>query len=215
MDAPRAPLTPVERKLWHFLIDHLATHTFQPSIRDIARQFRIPSTRTVTDLLTSLQTKGYVRRTAGRSRGVVIEGLSGGAGTQPVPVLRYTADRSSEVDDHVTLDRALVPNEDCFLVRANAEDAPRHAVREGDLLLVIPTARVAEENPVVVRVGPHILLRTLVRRGAYLLLLAPAPGMQDLELGDGDDFKILGPLGMVLRVTAPRSDDAESSDSVR
>lgn len=210
MDAPRAPLTPVERKVWHFLIDHLATHTFQPSIREIARHFRIPSTRTVTDLLTSLQTKGYLRRVPGRSRGVVIEGLTGGAGTQPVPVVRFTADRSTVVDDHYTLDRALVASEDCFLVRANAEDAPRHAVREGDLLLVIPTARVAEENPVVVRVGPHILVRTLVRRGAYLLLLAPAPGMQDLEIGDGDDFKILGPLGLVLRLTAPRLDEDES-----
>lgn len=210
MDAPRAPLTPVERKLWHFLIDHLATHSFQPSIREIARHFRIPSTRTVTDLLTSLQTKGYLRRVPGRSRGVVIEGLTGGSGTQPVPIVRYTADRSTVVDDHFTLDRALIRNEDCFLVRANAEEAPRHAVREGDLLLVIPTARVAEENPVVARVGPHILVRTLVRRGAYLLLLAPAPGMQDLELSDGDDFKILGPLGLVLRLTAPPHEEPDS-----
>lgn len=209
MDAPRAPLTPVELKVWHFLIDHLATHTFQPSVREIAQHLRIPSTRTVADLLRALQTKGYLRRVPGRSRGVVIEGLAGGSGTQPVPVVRYTADRSTVVDNHFTLDRALVTNEDCFLVRTNAEDAPRHAVREGDLLLVIPTARVAEENPVVARVGPHILVRTLVRRGAYLLLLAPAPGMQDLELGDGDDFKILGPLGLVLRITAPRADDSE------
>lgn len=210
MDAPRAPLTPVELKVWHFLIDHLATHTFQPSIREIAQHLRIPSTRTVADLLSALQTKGYLRRVPGRSRGVVIEGLTGGSGTQPVPVVRFTADRSTVVDDHFTLDRALVTNEDCFLVRTNAEDAPRHAVREGDLLLVIPTARVAEENPVVARVGPHILVRTLVRRGAYLLLLAPAPGMQDLELGDGDDFKILGPLGLVLRITASHADDSES-----
>ncbi len=209
MDAPRAPLTDIERKIWHFLIDHVATHTFQPSIREIARHFRIPSTRTVTDLIASLETKGYVRRAAGRSRGVVIEGLTGGAGTQPVPVVRFTADRSRVVDEHLTLDRSVIASADCYFVRANAEDAPRHAVREGDLLLVIPTSRVAEENPVVARVGSHILVRTLVRRGAYLLLLAPAPGMQDLELGDGDDFSILGPLGLVLRLTAPRPDDVE------
>lgn len=209
MDAPRAPLTDIERKIWHFLIDHVATHTFQPSIREIARHFRIPSTRTVTDLIASLETKGYLRRSAGRSRGVVIEGLTGGAGTQPVPVVRFTADRSRVVDEHLTLDRSVIANADCYLVRANAEDAPRHAVREGDLLLVIPTSRVAEENPVVARVGSHILVRTLVRRGAHLLLLAPAPGMQDLELGDGDDFSILGPLGLVLRLTAPRPDDVE------
>lgn len=213
MDAPRAPLTPVERKVWHFLIDYLAKHTFQPSVREIALRFRIPSTRTVTDLLTSLQKKGYVRRAPGRSRGVVIEGLAGGSGTQPVPVVRYTVDRSTVVDDHLSLDRALIANEDCFLVRANAEDAPRHAVREGDLLLVIPTGRVAEENPVVARVGPHILVRTLVRRGASLLLLAPAPGMQDLEIGDDDDFKILGPLGLVLRMITPGNDADDEPES--
>src|SRR5690606_549983 len=71
---PRAPLTAVERKLWHYLIDFLAAHTFQPSVREIARHFRIPSTKTVVDLIGSLEAKGYVRRTAGRSRGLVIEG---------------------------------------------------------------------------------------------------------------------------------------------
>ena len=36
MESPRQPLTPVERALWRFLLDHTATHTFQPSIREIA-----------------------------------------------------------------------------------------------------------------------------------------------------------------------------------
>ena len=88
MDAPRAPLTPIERKVYHFLIDYLAEHTFQPSVREIARHFRIPSTKTVTDLIAAIERKGYVRRSPGRSRGLVIEGFSGGAGTMPVPVVR-------------------------------------------------------------------------------------------------------------------------------
>jgi SOS-response transcriptional repressor LexA len=57
MDAPRAPLTQVERKVYHFLIDYLAEHTFQPSVREIARHFRIPSTKTVTDLIAAIAEK--------------------------------------------------------------------------------------------------------------------------------------------------------------
>ncbi len=209
MDAPRAPLTPVERKLWHFLIDHVATHTFQPSVREIAGHFQIPSTRTVAALLASLERKGYLRRVAGRSRGVVLEGFTGGIGTQPVPVVRWTADGRTVTEEHLTLDRTLLAADNAFLVRTNAEDAPQHAVREGDLVLVIPDARVPEETPVVARVGHHIIVRALERRGTSVRLAAPAPDAQDLILGDGDDFRVLGPLGLVLRLTAPRPDDPE------
>ncbi len=212
MDGPRAPLTPVERKLWEYLLDHVATHTYQPSVREIARHFRIPSTRSVTLLLDALAAKGYLRRTPGRSRGVVLEGFAGAVGTQPVPLLHYGPDGSASVEEHLTLDRSLVAAEDAFLVRANTEDAPRHAVREGDLLLVLPTARASDDVPVVARLGQKVLVRMLVRRGTTLLLLAPAPGVSDLELRDGEDFRILGPLGLVLRVTTtrPTADDAAS-----
>ncbi|HRN53321.1 MAG TPA: S24 family peptidase [Gemmatimonadaceae bacterium] len=207
-DLPRAPLTPVERKVWHSLIDHVATHTYQPSVREIARHFRIPSTRTVTQLLEALASKGYVRRVSGRSRGVVLEGFTGGVGTQPVPLVQYGGDGQPIVERHYTLDRQLLASDDAFLVRTNAEDAPRHATREGDLVLVVPTARAGDETPVVVRHGTRILVRLLVRRGTTVLLLAPAPGVPDLELRDGDDFRVLGPVGLVLRIsTAPDSDD--------
>ncbi len=200
MDAPRAPLTPVERKVYHFLIDFLAEHTFQPSVREVARQFRIPSTKTVTDLLASLERKGYIRRTPGRSRGVVLEGFSGGAQTQPVPVVRLEAGPALVTEMHLTLDRSLLPADDCYLVRALIEDAPAHAVREGDLLLVHPGARAAEEVPVVARVGGAILVRALERRGGTLLLRAPRAGVSDVELAPGDDFEILGPLAGVVRL---------------
>lgn len=210
MDAPRAALTQIERRLWHFLIDFLATHSFQPSVREIARHFRIPSTRTVVDLLSALERKGYIRRAPGRSRGVVIEGFTGGVGTQPVPVVRWTPDGRTLTEEHLTLDRALLASDDAFLVRVNFEDAPQHAVREGDLALVVPSARVPEGTPVVARVLTQILVRAIERRGTSVRLIAPGPDAQDLILGDGDDFRVLGPLGAVVRLTAPRPDDADA-----
>ena len=50
----RAPLTPVEQEVYRFLLDFLSTRTFQPSVREIAKHCRIPSTKSVTDLLASL-----------------------------------------------------------------------------------------------------------------------------------------------------------------
>jgi repressor LexA len=212
VDTPRAPLTAVERKVWHFLIDFLAEHTFQPSVREIARHFRIPSTKTVADLLASIEAKGYIRRSPGRSRGVVIEGFAGGSGTQPVPVVRLGPDRVLVVEEHLTLDRTLLPGDDAYLIRALIEDAPVHAIREGDLLLVHPSARARDDAPVVARVGGAVLARSLERRGATLVLRAPQPGGDDIEVGAADDFEILGPLCGVFRLSAPRPDEDAASD---
>ncbi len=201
MDAPREPLTPVERKVYHFLIDYLAEHTFQPSVREVARQFRIPSTKTVTDLLGALERKGYIRRAPGRSRGVVIEGFAGGARTQPVPVVRLDPGPTLVTEGHVTIDRTHLPADDCYLVRAVIEDAPALAIREGDLLLVHPGGRAAEGSAVVARVGTAVLARTIERRGPTVVLRAPRPGVESIEVGPGDDFEVLGALAGVLRVT--------------
>lgn len=209
-DTPRAPLTAVEQRVWHHLLDHLALHGYQPSVREIARHLRIPSTRTVSDLIKALERKGYVRRAPGRSRGVVLEGVSGARGTQPVPVVRWSPDGTMLTEEHLTFDRSLLPADDCFLLRANTEDAPRVGVREGDMVLVAPSARVPEGGAVVARVGLQIFVRQMERRGSTVRLLAPAPGAQDIIAG-ANTVRILGPLAAVLRVTLSRAPDDDAS----
>jgi repressor LexA len=78
-------LTELEQRVYHYMIDFLAANTYQPSIRDIARQFHIKSTKTVSDLLHALERKGYIERDESRSRGVRLLGFSGGGQTQPIP----------------------------------------------------------------------------------------------------------------------------------
>lgn len=161
----------------------------------------------MTDLLSALEKKGYVRRTAGRSRGVIIEGFAGAAGTQPVPIVRFARDGKMVTEGHLTLDRSLLPSDEAFLVHASGEDAPAHAVREGDLLLVHPGARAGEESPVVARVGISVLVRVMRHRGATLVLKAPGGGALDLVLGPDEGFRVLGPLAGVIRKTVPQPDD--------
>jgi repressor LexA len=196
----RAPLTPVEQQVYHYLLDFLSEHTFQPSVREIAKRLRIPSTKSVADLLASLEKKGYVERVAGRSRGVKLVGFAGGAGTVPVPVLSV-GDGGSELgtEGHLTLDRRLVPADDAFLVRAAHEAAPTHGVRLGDYVLVNPSSRARDGEVVVLRVGKMVLVRAMARRGAALLLAAPGAGA-DRTLGQGDDYVVLGMLAGVFRI---------------
>jgi len=63
-------LSTIERRVYHYLLDFLSEHTYQPSIREIGKRFRIKSTKTVSDILQSLADKGFIQRDPARSRGV-------------------------------------------------------------------------------------------------------------------------------------------------
>jgi repressor LexA len=197
------PLTQLERKVYHYLIDFLAENTFQPSIRDIAKQHRIKSTKTVSDLLHSLANKGYIERDESRSRGVRLLGLAGAGGTQPVPCL--SAARSSDpvaepaYSGHITMDRRFLPSDDVFYLRASDEAMNARGILSGDYVLVSPSARATDGDLVAARIGGHSKVRTLTHRGATIVLEAADGGGAAIEVGPRDDFAILGVVCAVFR----------------
>lgn len=152
------PLTELERRVYHYLIDFLAENTFQPSVRDIARKLRIKSTKTVADLLQSLAEKGYIEREASRSRGVRLLGFASAGATQPVPWYDrvHATDPALRPDDrqgYVTLERRFLPGDDVVLVKARGNGMSSRGILEGDLVLVSPSTRAADGDLVVTRDG--------------------------------------------------------------
>ncbi|MHB0964381.1 MAG: LexA family protein [Gemmatimonadaceae bacterium] len=205
----RAPLSAIEESVYHFLLDHLAEHTFQPSVRDIGRHCGIASTKSVTDVLASLESKGYIEREPGRSRGVKLIGYAGLAGVMPVPVVRIDAGQPAPVTtSYLSLDRALVPSAECYLVTIT-DDARALGTRAGDFALVHPVARSREGEAVVVRIGDRAVVRTMVRRGQAVVLHA-GDGADPLELGPQDDYAVLGVLAGVIR---PPSEPVAGSEA--
>ena len=105
-------LTKLESSVYHYLLDFTAENTYQPSIRDIGKQFKIKSTKTVSDLLQSLAKKGYIERDPARSRGVNLLGFGAALRTQPVPFYgKIHAGEPALLPEHrqgfITIDQAL------------------------------------------------------------------------------------------------------------
>lgn len=195
----RAPLTVVEQHVYTYLLDHLAQHTFQPSVRDIGRHCRIASTKSVTDVLASLETKGYIERAPGRSRGVKLLGHEGPVGAMPVPVVRVAAGQHTpETVAHLALDRSLVPSAESFLVPIAGDDAHALGARAGDYAIVHPVSRSRDGEAVVVRIAGTAVVRTMERRG-QTVVLSSGDGVAPVELGPQDDYAVLGVLAGVIR----------------
>jgi repressor LexA len=199
----RAPLTAIEEQVYHYLLDHLAEHTFQPSVRDIGRHCRIASTKSVTDVLASLEAKGYIERMAGRSRGVRLLGHEGPSGVMPVPVMHLTHGKHAAAPaSYLALDRSLVPSAECFLIAVAGDEARSLGANAGDFAMVHPVARSRDGEAVVVRVGDRAVVRTMQRRGQTVVLHA-GNGSAPVELGPQDDYEVLGVLAAVIRPPAP------------
>src|SRR5690349_1338765 len=153
------PLTLMERRVYHYLIDFLAENTFQPSIREIAKKFRIKSTKSVSDILIALAKKGYIERVSARSRGVKLVGYSASTQTQPVPVYRGVQTQAG----FVTMDRRYLPSEDVLYVTMRGDGMTSRGILDGDLVLVSPSTRPKEGDLVAARHGPEVTVRAFSR----------------------------------------------------
>lgn len=199
-----APLTAIERSVYHYLIDFLAENTYQPSVREIGRRFRLKSTKTVVDILQSLALKGYVTREAGRSRGLRLTGFESVGHTQPVPL--YSKIGSAEPvlaeenrERFIAMDRMFVPSDDAFFVKVEDDAMRGRGIQRGDLVLVNPAARAHDGDAVVARIAGDSVVRLVSHRGAQVVLTAASPDEQEVTLGPSDDFAVLGTVAAVLR----------------
>jgi len=198
------PLTHLERRVYHYMIDFLAENTYQPSIREIAKQFRIKSTKTVSDLLHALESKGYIQRDESRSRGVRLLGFAAAGHTQPVPYYgRIHAGEPSLLPEHrkyfITIDRRFVPTEDVFFVKIKGDSMVGRGVLDGDFVMVSPSARAKDGDMVAARLGEEATVKTLTHRGATIVLEPANDAERAIEIAPTEDFSVLGVVCGVLR----------------
>ena len=197
-------LTQLEKRVYHYMIDFLAENTYQPSIREIARKFRIKSTKTVSDLLHALERKGYIERDESRSRGVRLLGYSAAGATQPIPYYgRIHAGEPALLPEHrkgfITMDRRFLPSEDAFFLKVKGDSMTGRGILDGDYVMVSPSAKPKEGDIIAARLGEEATVKTLRHDGAVVVLEPAHPGERTIEVGPKDDFAILGVVAGVFR----------------
>ena len=189
-------LTPTEEKVYQYLIEFLAANSYQPSIREIGRQFDIKSTKTVSDVLGSLARKGYIQRNQARSRGLRILGAQGGA-TRAIPFYDRLSAFGPAINpdlrtDSILIDRRLAPGDASFFVRVVDGAMASCGIRANDTVLVNPDVTAMDGDLVAVRFGHHASIRTFVQRDDFAKLVATAPDFPPIDAMASDGQLVLG-----------------------
>jgi repressor LexA len=198
------PLSPIERKVYQYLIDFLAENTYQPSIREIGKKFRIKSTKTVSDLLHALTAKGYIERDPSRSRGVRIIGYGGPTGALPVPFYgRIHAGEPALLPEHklgnISFDRRFVPGEDAFALRITGDSMKDRGILNGDFVMVSPSTPAGEGDVIAARLGEEATVKTLTYEAGQVVLRPANSEEREIAVGPDDDFAILGVVCGIFR----------------
>ena len=120
-----------------------------------ASSFSIKSTKTVSDLLHSLERKGYIERDPSRSRGVRLARLPGrsGARSRFRTTARSHAGEPALLPEHreglITMDRRFLPSDDVFFLKIKGDSMIGRGIFEGDFVMIQPgtDARTATSSP--------------------------------------------------------------------
>ncbi|GAC1457905.1 MAG: transcriptional repressor LexA [Gemmatimonadaceae bacterium] len=211
-------LSKLESSVYHYLLDFTAENTYQPSIRDIGKQFKIKSTKTVSDLLQSLAKKGYIERDPARSRGVNLLGYGAALRTQPVPLYgKIHAGEPALLPEYrqgfITIDRRFVPSDEVFFLKVKGDSMVGRCINDGDYVMVNPRQDPRDQDIVAARIGDDATVKTYARRGGSVVLEAANPAERDISVQPGMDFGILGVICGVFRAGFDANQGGNSAQS--
>jgi repressor LexA len=217
---PNHVLTWRQRKVLQVIRDSVQRRGYPPSMREIGEAVGLTSTSSVSYQLSTLQSKGYLRRDAGRPRTVEVR-LPGHPAVRPeaeeleepaaldipsqeaayVPLIGRIAAggpilAEEAIEDIFPLPKQLVGNGTLFLLKVVGDSMINAAIADGDWV-VVRQQPVAENGDIVAAmIDGEATVKTFKRADDHIWLMPHNPAYTPIP---GDDATILGKIVTVLR----------------
>jgi repressor LexA len=158
----------------------------------------------VSELLHSLERKGYIERDPSRSRGVRLLGYESARRTQPIPFYgKIAAGDPILLPEHrkgfITVDRRFLPSEDVFWFKVEGESMVGRGIFDGDFVMIEPGSEVEEGMIIAARLGEDATIKTYTLRDGHVVLVPANPEEHEIVVTDGEDFAIIGKVCGVFR----------------
>jgi repressor LexA len=201
-----------QRRILDYIEDHVETHGFPPSIREIGEKVGISSTSVVNYHLNKLTEKGLLSREGRVSRGLKLgTALVGtrvpvlGTIQAGVPIDVPETRTPAEADDWIELTRQIVPagRRDLYALRVKGDSMIEDLINDGDIVVMEATA-VANNGEMVaawIKDREQTTLKRFYREGRRVRLQPANPRMQPI-IEAADNVAIQGRVVAVIRSMA-------------
>jgi len=190
-------LTTKQAALLKFLQNKITEDGRPPTLREIGQRFGFKSTGTTRDYLSSLAKKGYLKRTAHRSRSIEL--------SRPlifrIPILgRITAGKPDialeEIDEFVYLDELLPSqNKQMFALKIKGDSMIGRGIFENDVAIVKKQLLAQEGDIVAALIDHEATIKILKKQKDEFFLAAANNAYPDIH----KPFTIMGRVVAVLK----------------
>ena len=206
-------LTRRQREVFEFIREFIETHSYSPSLEEIAQGMDLSSLATVHKHLTNLAAKGLIKRHWNRGRGIELAAdldrpdmvHAGLDAAYRLPIkgtvaAGYPIEALESSDERMAVPAEMVRDaEETFLLRVRGDSMIEDGIHEGDMLIVERTAKARNGQVVVALVNGF---ETTVKR-FYLegenIRLQPANSTMEPIMAMAKDVTIQGLVVGLLR----------------
>src|SRR5215475_13775850 len=216
---PNHVLTWRQRKVLQVIKESVQRRGYPPSMREIGEAVGLTSTSSVSYQLSTLQSKGYLRRDAGRPRTVEVR-LPGHPAVRPdaedaeavvfdipsqdaayVPVIGRIAAggpilAEEAIEEIFPLPKQLVGNGTLFLLKVVGDSMMNAGIVDGDWVVVRQQPMAENGDIIAAMIEGEATVKTFKRSGSHVWLMPHNPAYTPIP---GDEADILGKVVAVLR----------------
>ena len=210
----RPVLTARQREILDFIRIFITQASYPPTVREIGAHFGFVP-RSVFDHLKALERKGYLRRTASKSRSLQILESSGeprpparalGLGlSRDLPILGRVAAGApllaeQNVEGTLSISTEWVNGDEAFLLKVQGESMVGAHILPGDLALVRRQSTAESGEIVVAMVNDEATVKRVFFKKDVIVLQPENPAMSPIQVRRGEkNFQIIGKVIGILR----------------
>lgn len=195
-------LTARQRQVLAFITEFIDMHGYPPTQREIASHLEINGTLGVMRHLQLLEKKGYLTKTAGSSRGIVVAGRSSSVSLPIAGTVRAGLPQPAveDIEGYFAIDSSQLRSGGAFFLRVKGDSMIGASILEGDLALVRPQPTAQNRDIVVAMIDGEATLKRFFKERTKIRLVAANPNYDDIIVRAGKgDITIIGKVVGVYR----------------
>lgn len=195
-------LTSRQQQVLDFITRQVSGHGFPPTLREISRHLGTSGTVTAASHLEALERKGYLRREAGSSRGIILNRVPQPE-VVPVPIVGVVragapALALEDIEGYYPLESQQLRG-GTFFLRVRGDSMINDAIVEGDLALIRPQATAENGDIVVAMVDGEATLKRFYRERDHIRLQPRNPNMAPIIIPADEEVRIIGKVVKIVR----------------